>query len=172
MINIRLADIGDALALTKINVDTWRSNYVGIVSDEHLASISYNADAYQRTINNPQNIVYVVENNKELVGYVCSGVDNAADAPASSKLRMMYVKKDFQNKGTGKKLFLKIAEHLYAQGNNSLSANTFAAANSNFFYSSLGGIIYQKQIENIGGKDIDTVCYLFNLPIMQTILFY
>lgn len=165
MINIRLVNIGDAQALTKINVDTWRSNYIGIVSDEHLNNISYNEEAYQRAIKNPRNIIYVAENNGELIGYGCSGVDTAVDAISPSKLAMMYVKKEFQNKGIGKKIFLKIAERLYTQGNSSLSANTFAAADSNFFYSSLGGIICQKQIENIGGKDIDTVCYLFNLPI-------
>lgn len=165
MINIRLANIGDAQALTKINIDTWRSNYVGIVPDGHLNSLSYNEESYQRTINNPKNIVYVAEIGEELVGYVCSCVDAALDAPAPSKLRMMYVKKEFQNKGIGKKLFLKIAEQLHNQGYKSLSANTFAEINSNFFYSSLGGAICQKNIENIGGKDIDTVTYLFNLPI-------
>ena len=165
MINIRLANINDAEAIAKINVDTWRSNYIGIVPDEHLASLSYNAEAYQRTINNPNNIVYVAEYNGTVVGYICSGIKTAPDAVAPSKLRMMYVGKEHQNQGIGRKLFIKISEHLYKSGHNTLSANTFASADSNFFYSAIGGKICKKSVENIGGKDIDTVTYLFNLPI-------
>lgn len=165
MINIRLAHITDADSITRINIDTWRSNYAGIVPDEHLDSLLYNIEAYQRTINNPNNIVYVAEYNSVVVGYICSGIDTAPDAVASSKLRMAYVKKKYQNQGIGKKLFLKITEHLYKSGYNTLSANTFSAANSNFFYSALGGKICKKTVESIGGTDIDTTTYLFNLPI-------
>ncbi len=163
MIKIRLANINDAEYITRINIDTWRSNYAGIVPDEHLNSLSYNVEAYQRTINNPNNVVYVAEYNGIVVGYICSGIDSSPDAPASSKLRMAYVRKEYQNKGIGKQLFIKIAEHLHKSGHNTLSANTFARADSNFFYSSLGGNICKKTVENIGGKDIDTVTYLFNL---------
>ncbi len=165
MINIRLVNIGDAQALTKINVDTWRSNYTSIVSDEHLESLSYNEERYKMIINNPQNTIYVAEIGEEIIGYVCSGNDTAPDSFASSKLRLMYVKKKYQNQGIGKKLFLQITEHLHKSGHNTLSANTFSAANSNFFYSALGGKICKKGVENIGGTDIDTTTYLFNLPI-------
>ncbi len=165
MINIRLANTDDANSITRINIDTWRSNYAGIVPDEHLNSLSYNVEAYQRTINNPNNVVYVAEYNEVIVGYICSGIDTAPDAASPCKLRMTYVRKEYQNQGIGKKLFLKTSEHLHKSGHNTLSVNTFTEADSNFFYSSLGGNICKKTVENIGGKDIDTITYLFNLPI-------
>ena len=38
---IRPAQLDDALAMARVHVDTWRTSYVGIVPDEHLANLSY-----------------------------------------------------------------------------------------------------------------------------------
>jgi hypothetical protein len=38
---IRPAQMDDAFAMARVHVDTWRTSYVGIVPDEHLAGLSY-----------------------------------------------------------------------------------------------------------------------------------
>ena len=38
---IRTAILADIPIIARINVDTWRSNYVGIVPDDYLAGMSY-----------------------------------------------------------------------------------------------------------------------------------
>lgn len=40
---IRKAQTEDALAIAKVHVDSWRTSYPGIVSNEYLASQSYEA---------------------------------------------------------------------------------------------------------------------------------
>ena len=42
---IRSARIDDAEAIARVQVDTWRSNYPGIVPDERLANLDYSRSA-------------------------------------------------------------------------------------------------------------------------------
>lgn len=41
VINVRRAIPQDAAAITRVQVDTWRTTYAGIMSNEFLSNLSY-----------------------------------------------------------------------------------------------------------------------------------
>ena len=163
---IRTAILADIPIIARINVDTWRSNYVGIVPDDYLAGMSYEKyKGFELDFLSGKFFYYIAEIEREIAGYACITLDNEADKKSRGELKMIYVKKDFQNLGIGKKLFLKISEYLYDNGCKSLIAWTLKLGNSSLFYSSLGGFVCKERKEIIGGKELDEICYFYKIPL-------
>jgi hypothetical protein len=63
--HIREATEADVAGIAKIHVDTWRTNYAGIVPDEHLAGLSYEGceASWRRRLAepDPNGFIYVAE---------------------------------------------------------------------------------------------------------------
>lgn len=138
---IRKATVIDAMGIAKVQVDTWRSTYKNIVSDEYLAQLSYDAreEMWQKII--PINSVYVAENDQgEIIGFSCGGKKNGEEYPEyNSELFAIYILQDYQKKGIGKLLVKPIVEDLIDQAINSMIVYVFEDNPATKFYESLGG---------------------------------
>jgi len=167
MPQIRTATLADIPEIARINVDTWRSDFVGIVPDNYLANMSYEkTGGFERGFVSGKYFYYIAEQNSEMVGYIC--VMQNSEIPeyiSSGELKMIYVKKRFQKTGIGKKLFIKAAEYLYKKDCKSMIALTLKASKAPLFYSAMRGVIYHDKKVIIGGKELDEICYFYNLPL-------
>lgn len=115
---IRKAISSDALGIAKVNVDTWRTAYKGILSDEYLMDLSYNQKEkrMRNVINNSAKnkcFTFIAEDNKNgIIGFASCGIEREGDSIYKGELYSLYILQDYQNNGVGKLLFNHVQEKL------------------------------------------------------------
>ena len=104
---IRLATIKDCDELSNLKQMVWNETYRGIYSDEKIDSFDYkkNSIKFLNIIKNPNVELYVVEDNNKLVGYMDCGIPYRPYKDYKQEIGLLYLLKDYQRKGIGKKLF-------------------------------------------------------------------
>ncbi|WP_312833232.1 GNAT family N-acetyltransferase [Sedimentibacter saalensis] len=118
---IREAKISDVLSIAKVNVDTWRSAYRGILSNEYLNNLSYEQreQAMKNIINNSKkdeiSIFVAEESTNGIVGFSTCGRERSNDEIYHGELYAIYIIKEYQNKGIGRVLFNHVQERLSTQ---------------------------------------------------------
>lgn len=130
---------GDADALAKVHVDSWRQTYPGLLPQTWLDAMSVGLHArrwrLQLTREGPPDVVLAAEGRGGLIGY-CAGAVTGSQA----EVYTLYLVRSAQRQGLGRKLLTSTARVLAARGATSLSlwvlnGNTPAEA----FYARLGG---------------------------------
>ena len=160
---IRVAYSDDAPGIARVHVDSWRTTYKGIVSDDVLANLSYSQreqNARQR-LSNPNNVyTYVAEDEQgQIVGFVVGGLNREASSEYKGELYAIYLLKEAQGHGIGKKLTHALVERLVQVYCYSMQVWVLADNPSRYFYEALGGhFISTKQIE-IGDVMLNEVSY-------------
>ncbi|HET9136793.1 MAG TPA: GNAT family N-acetyltransferase, partial [Candidatus Kapabacteria bacterium] len=108
---IRPAVISDAEAMARINIDSWRETYSGLIAQETLDAMAdeeYIAK-WQRILS-PENDLngfrFVAEIGSTMVGYVGAGVSRNETLGYDGELYALYLLKEYHGKGIGKALFL------------------------------------------------------------------
>lgn len=177
-VNVRRAQLHDSATIARIQVDTWRSAYRGIVPDSYLDSLSYERakENWEKRISDPdkRNAAFVVEDEiGGVIGFATCGVAREDARDYESELYAIYVNQSMQRKGLGKRLVLSVARHLRVQGFNSMLIWVLADNQYKQFYESIGGTrVGMKQV-TIGGatllelgygwRDIDALIALLAL---------
>ena len=161
---VRRATSSDSAAIAKVHVDTWRSTYHGIVSEEVLEDLSYDDRhrMWENTLTEhaADNHLYVVEDeNGEVVGFVATGMAREAGTSTLGEIYAIYLLKEHQGKGMGKLLFLKAAERLSKEGYESMMLWVLADNPTRGFYEAMGGILGDAKDIDIGGDMLHEVAY-------------
>ncbi len=160
---IRAAHIEDAPGIARVHVDSWRTTYKGIVPAKFLADISYERreqNARQRLSNLNGTYTYVAEDESgHIVGFISGGLNRDASEEYTGELYAIYILKEAQGHGIGKKLTRVLVERLIQEHYYSMLVWVLADNPSRHFYEALGGqYVSTKQIE-IGGVMLDEVSY-------------
>jgi len=165
---IRRAQVGDALAMARVHVDTWRTTYVGIVSDKHLANLSYERcqEGWIEHLSNPQSEThaFVAEARPgHIVAIASGGPLRDAWAGFDGELYVLYVLKPFQGMGYGRLLLAQVAQDLMSRGHHSLVAWVLKDNSARRFYERLGGRLVAKKVVEIGRRRLVDVAYVWGL---------
>ena len=159
---IREAHIEDAPSIALVHVDSWRTTYKGIVPDKFLADISYEQreQSARQRLNNLNVYTYVTEDEQgRIVGFIAGGLSRDASEEYTSELHAIYLLKEAQGQGIGKKLIHVLVERLIQEHYYSMLVWVLAENPSCRFYEVLGGqYVSTKHIE-IGGIMLDEVSY-------------
>lgn len=162
---IRAATHNDIPAIAKVNVDTWRTTYRGIVPDEHLANLSYEhrANGWDKIFNHASEngyFTYVAENESgEIIGFASGGEERTGDPVYKGDLKAIYILQNQQGKGIGRCLVQTFAKKLHLLGINTMLVWVLVDNPACQFYAALGGkLVHEKEIE-IGGKPLIAVAY-------------
>lgn len=169
LMKIRKAVLSDAQNIAIVHVDSWRTTYKGIVSDEFLTNLSY--EERKRLWENviPNGNVFVAENEEgQIVGFSSGGKERTGKYKKyDGELYAIYILKEYQGKGLGKELIQPIINDLKNSNINSMLVWVIEDNNARYFYESLGGIridsemveIAEKKVKEIayGWEDIDTI---------------
>ncbi|MBB4826153.1 L-amino acid N-acyltransferase YncA [Sporosarcina luteola] len=151
---IRKAVQGDEEGIAKVHVDSWRSTYKGIVSDEYLEQLSYEerANMWKRAIGG--NPLYVAENaDDQIVGFATGGKERSGNyAGYAGELYAIYLLKEAQGKGLGALLTAAIAKELGQMGIPSMLVWVLDENPSKAFYERLGGQVVDETTVPIGGE--------------------
>jgi ribosomal protein S18 acetylase RimI-like enzyme len=164
MVTIRPATLSDAPGIARVQVETWRFAYVGIVPQAFLDAFEVNEQALRwESVLLDGSHVFVAENADGVCGFISGGaLRDGIDVAAQNydaEIYALYVAPAAQGRGAGRQLMRAMAEHLIADGLIrpvvwALEENPWCA-----FYKRLGGrSVAQKMIE-IGGKQLSDIAY-------------
>jgi ribosomal protein S18 acetylase RimI-like enzyme len=164
MIRIREAQIEDSAAIAKVHIDSWRTTYKGIVSDDYLSALSYQEreqkwqEFFQAT--DHFQFAYAAEvGSNQIVGFAVGGVNHDEAADYQGELYAIYILHEYQGKGIGRRLTEAVARRLLQGGRSSMSVWVLARNPACRFYESLGGKrLHEKEIE-IGDTTLIEVAY-------------
>jgi len=165
--NIRSVKSTDIKDLAKVHVDTWKTTYKGIVSDEFLQKLSYDErEKLWSTFLKEENInrfIFVVENEFGIViGFAIGGLERTNNPSYKGELWGIYILKEYQKKGIGKALVKKIIETLLNLNITSMLVWVLKDNPYRSFYENLGGIIVDQKPTEIGQERLIEIAYGWN----------
>ena len=164
---IRKAVSTDARELAVVHVDSWRSTYRGIVSDDFLESMSYDdrEARWRGTLDalgagNAKRVVFVAEDHDgRIVGFAMGGPHRDPDPEYSGELYAIYLLAEHQGKGLGRALVKSVAHGLAAQGFQSMLVWVLAQNPSRYFYERLGGVHIRSKQAEIGSQSLPELAF-------------
>ena len=160
---IREANRQDLCSIAKVQVDSNRSTYIGIMPEDYLNRLSYESKANEwdeRLFNKKSTkFMYVAETgNANIVGFVSASLVRNNDI-YERELCSIYILKEFQRKGIGQ-LLIKAIIAKYTKNNvSSMILWTLKDNPSRLFYEHLGGRIVDKRIIHRGVKELQQIAY-------------
>lgn len=150
-IKIRPAASEDAAAVARVQVETWRDAYVGILPDQLLLdlrvvrSAAQWANAISKSRN--ANLFHVADWNGEVIGFCQGGVRRQDIAPAGNEagriaeVYVLYVDPSFQGLGVGTALMGRVVDGLADAGYGAMVLTVLTENRGGIaFYEKLGGI--------------------------------
>jgi ribosomal protein S18 acetylase RimI-like enzyme len=172
MMVVRPAQVNDAEGIARVRVLTWKSTYRGLVPDSVLdnLSVEQTATSWKTRLgeNPPQHFAFVVEKDKNIVGFSSYGKEISGDPVFLGELYAIYVLKEFHGQGIGRTLVQKTARGLLDIGFSSMLLWVFAGNHSaQRFYERMGGVYLRDKIKEIGGTPMLEKAYGWrNLQIL------
>ena len=118
-IRLRPAKPGDARAIGRIHVETWRAAYPGMVPDQTLIGMTVDgkAAAWRRALERgaKREITLIAEAEEGPVGFASAGPNRDSMLPFAGEVQTLYVLPDWQNQGIGRLLlqgcFARLRNH-------------------------------------------------------------
>ena len=155
----------DAEAVTDVLIDTWKTAYRGIVSDDVLDHQDREMLIDRRKRQYKDYIV--AEANGRVVGYCWYVNDNSFSEELSDidcEIVAIYVLPETERKGVGRKMFSYAVEDLKKQGRTKMVIWCLKDnSTGREFYQKMGGTIIGEHKTHIGNDDYDEVGFLFQL---------
>jgi ribosomal protein S18 acetylase RimI-like enzyme len=162
---IRKATVDDAPGIAHVHVESWRSTYKELLEAEFLASLSIErrAEAWKNTLADPQNngFVYVAENEAgHITGFASAGPGQPAEPDYAGEVYAIYLLKEAQGQGLGRRLMQAAMQELTRRGMDSMLLWVLKDnLPSRRFYEALGGTYLKEKPITIGNQTLIEVAY-------------
>lgn len=158
---IRKAELIDAGGIAKVHVDSWRTTYGNILSEWYLSQLSVEGrkNNWEWTFKNlnKEEVIYVgLDDEESIVGFACGGQSRDKDFEYDGELYAIYLLREYQGQGYGKKLFKAVVDSLQNNGYESMMVWVLQGNPAISFYTAMGGkLIGQKEITIGADKHIE-----------------
>ena len=161
---IRKAISSDAFGIAKVHINSWKSTYKGLISDEYLSTLSLKTKERQwldkLSTPNVDIFTFVAENDVgKLIGFVTGGLvqykgQNQAfmEEKFKGELMAIYLLEPFQRRGIGHELTYKLMNELMVHGVNTMITWVLKGNSAAEFYKSLGGNYIGERTIDIGNE--------------------
>ena len=159
---IRPARLGDAEAIARIEVETWRTTYAGMLPDRVLLNMSERRQtaSWAHFLRHRPDDVRIAQTVKgSIVGFGNCGAQRDAFVDFGGEVYTLYVTPDAQGQGAGRQLLLALFARLVGQGYSSAVVWVIKANPARFFYERLGGRQAMFRPIPVGGHPVDAVAY-------------
>ncbi|WP_090085518.1 GNAT family N-acetyltransferase [Lentibacillus persicus] len=158
--NIRKATQGDAAGIAKVHIDSWRTTYKNIVPDDYLDSLNYEERKKRWKQIVYEGIVYVAEHDGKIVGFSSGGKEREGKYNHyDGELYAIYILKEYQGKGIGKKLVKPIVDELTKAGFRSMLVWVLKDNDATYFYENLGGEYVDSAVITICSAALKEIAY-------------
>jgi GNAT superfamily N-acetyltransferase len=157
---IRRARTIDAAALARVQVDSWREAYPGLVPQSYLDSLSYEAHErhWRRRLGN-RGWAFLAVYAGQIVGIASGGRCRSLEGFAG-ELFVLYLLRSYQGQGIGRALFDAVHHELALRGYGDLLVWVLANnAPARGFYEHLGGVLVGEGSCLIGGTRLKEAAY-------------
>ncbi len=160
MVLIRAATQEDAGSISRVHVESWRTTYRGIVSDQFLADLNVEERVVRwREVLESDPYIFIAEREGEVIGFISGGAIRETLEEYDAELFAIYLLAEGQGKGIGTSLLMELAKCLEVGGFQSMAVWVLEANASRGFYEKSGAIrVTEKEIE-IGGVLLPVVAY-------------
>lgn len=161
---VRAATLRDVIPISKVHIDSWKTTYKGLLSNNYLESLSYKKkeQLWERVI--PNGGVFVAENESgEIIGFASGGRERTGNYHSfKGELYAIYLLDQYQRKGVGRELFKAVVHFLQNQNIDSLVVWVVEGNRACLFYEAIGGIILDSSKVEIGGARVNELLYGWN----------
>jgi len=150
----------DAVGISHVHVDSWRTTYAGIVPEEYLATLNEaeRAPLWREWLTRDIQ-VYIAELDGEIIGFISGGPIREPVQHYDAELFALYLLQQTQGHGIGTALLRELAGTLNSKGFTSMVVWVLEKNPSKNFYTKLGArLVASKEIE-IGGVTLSEVAY-------------
>jgi ribosomal protein S18 acetylase RimI-like enzyme len=162
MIAVRPACLEDARPIARIEVETWRSTYAGMVPDRVLTGMSegrqtscWNNFLRQR----PGDVLVAEDPGGRILGFGNCGRQRDRAIDFAGEVYTLYVRPEEQGAGIGRQLLDGLFHRLVACGHGSAVIWVVRANPSRFFYERLGGRLASHRAIPVGGQPVEALAY-------------
>jgi len=159
---IRQARLGDARAIGRIEVETWRTTYAGMLPDRVLLGMSEHRQtaSWAGFLRHRPGDVYVAETEgPRLLGFGNCGPQRDPAFGFGGEIYTLYVSPDAQGGGIGRRLLLALFSRLVDCGHRSAIVWVVRANPARFFYERLGGKLALFRPIPVGGQKVEAAGY-------------
>ena len=161
---IRRATLGDAAGIAKVHINSWKTTYAGIIPDEVLINLNNDerTTRWREILSDPdgKQAVFVVETDDgRIVGFASAEAERGGDPIYEGEISAIYLLKEYQRLGIGRRLFSIAAQELAARGFRNMLVRVLAANSSCRFYEALGGMKLGEAEAHISGVAHPGVAY-------------
>ena len=121
-VTIRSARPEDARSIAKVDVETWRATYAGVLSTPYLVGLSERRRelGWRNVIlREPRDVRVAVGEDGTLLGFGSCGPSHS-DRRFAGEVFTLYVDPDWQNQGIGRRLLFALFRRLVAVGRSSV----------------------------------------------------
>ena len=159
---LRRATVSDSPAVARVHVQSWRESFTGIVPQSFLEKMSFEdrAQAFRTRFAVDSYRMFMAETPADgVIGFADFGKARETDRPYQAELYAIYLLRDFQRQGVGRKLFTLGVESLVTDGMNSMYVLTLEASPYRSFYEKMGGRMVDRGAIEIGGVKYTELIY-------------
>ncbi|MFQ6017184.1 MAG: GNAT family N-acetyltransferase [Kiloniellaceae bacterium] len=161
-VTLRPARTRDAAAIARIQVETWRSAYPGVVPDAYLVGMTEAKHAAQwesclARRGGVETVLVAEAAGRRLVGFGSCG--RARGGPYAGEVYTLYVAGDWQGRGIGRRLLGRLFSVLHEAGANGALVWVLSANPARFFYEAMGGRCVAERKESFAGTLLEETAY-------------
>src|SRR6202045_5073772 len=160
-IAIRSARPEDARGIAKLDVETWRATYAGMLSTSYLVGLSARRRElgwHNVILREPRDVRVAVGDGEAILGFGSCG-PSRGDRFFAGEVFTLYVAPDWQNQGIGRRLLIALFRRLAAAGRRSAILWVLRDNPARFFYERLGGHQVSRKRLAVGGTAIEATAY-------------
>ncbi len=159
---VRPARLVDAEPIARVEVETWRSTYAGMLPDRVLLTMSERRQtaSWASFLRHRPDDARVACNPKGVItGFGNCGAQRDSNVDFGGEVYTLYVLPDAQGQGAGRQLLLALFARLVATGYGSALVWVVRANPARFFYERLGGKQVMYRPIPVGGQPVEAVAY-------------
>ncbi|MEP6997353.1 MAG: GNAT family N-acetyltransferase [Betaproteobacteria bacterium] len=163
-IAIRRAAPRDAAAIARVRIDAWRTTYRGMIPAAYLDGMQVDASTalWDKVLTAGPNSasVFVATHADEVVGFAAGNMLAEPRFGLNAELTAVYLRRDFQRVGLGRRLIAAVVDAQRAHGATGLIVWVIAANKAaRAFYEALGAELLLEQAFQWDGMDLREAGY-------------
>lgn len=160
-ITIRPARAADANPVARLDIETWRTTYAGMLSAGYLVGLSQRRREIgwrMAILREPRDVLVAVDLAGIVRGFGSCG-PSRGERHFPGEVFTLYVAPDWQNRGIGRRLLLALFHRLAASGLGAAIVWVLRDNPARFFYERLGGRLVSHKPIPVGGSRVEALAY-------------
>ena len=172
---IREGQAGDAPAMARINVATWRDSYGKFLPRQLMEELSCSQkqaeieDFFARWEENQAVALIAEDKNGEMMAFIMAGKNHRQNLGYTGEIYNLHVAPAFQSQGIGRYLVYRVSQVFRQRNWNTMMVWALAENPNRRFYEKLGGRVIAQNVDEYRGFTAPVIAYGWDeLPYVLT----